>query len=37
MKSLREGVDPRDAVAKATKTYGRYNEGVSFVDPRRVD
>ncbi len=37
MKSLREGVDPRDAVAKATKTYGRFNEGVSFVDPRRVD
>ncbi len=37
MKSLREGVDPKEAVAKATKTYGRYNEGVTFVDPRRVD
>ena len=36
MKSLREGVDPREAVAKATKTYGRYNEGVSFIDPREV-
>ena len=26
-----------EAVKKATKTYGRFNEGVTFVDPRRVD
>lgn len=37
MKSLREGVDPAEAVNKATKTYGRFNEGVSYIDPRRVD
>ncbi len=37
IKSLREGVDPAEAVKKATKTYGRFNEGVSFIDPRRVD
>ncbi len=37
MKSLREGIDPAEAVKQATKTYGRYKEGVSFIDPRRVD
>ncbi len=37
MKSLREGVEPNEAIKKATKTYGRYNDGVSFIDPRRVD
>ncbi len=37
MKSLRDGVDPKEAVEKATKTYGRYNEGVTFIDPRRID
>jgi len=36
MKSLREGIDAKEAIAKATKTYGRYNEGVTFVDPREV-
>ncbi len=37
MKSLREGVDPAEAVKKATKTYGRFNDGVSIIDPRRID
>lgn len=37
MKSLREGVDSKEAIEKATKTYGRYNEGVTFIDPRKVD
>ncbi|MBQ8443920.1 MAG: hypothetical protein IJX25_01015 [Clostridia bacterium] len=36
MKSLREGVEPNEAVKKATKTYGRFGEGVSFIDPREV-
>ena len=36
MKSLREGVSAEEALKKATKTYGRYSEGVSFVDPREV-
>jgi len=36
MKSLREGVAPQEAVEKATKTYGRFNDGVAFIDPREV-
>lgn len=36
MKSLREGVAPQEAVEKATKTYGRFNDGVTFIDPREV-
>ena len=36
MKSLREGVDSKEAIKKATKTYGRFNDGVAFVDPREV-
>ena len=37
MKSLREGVDSKDAIAKATKQYGRFNEAVTIIDPRRID
>ena len=37
MKSLREGMDSKEAIQKATKTYGRFNEGVTFIDPRKVD
>lgn len=36
MKSLREGVDAKEAIIKATKTYGRFNDGVTFIDPREV-
>lgn len=36
MKALREGVAPQEAVEKATKTYGRFNDGVEFIDPREV-
>ena len=36
MKSLREGVPAQEAIEKATKTYGRYNEAVTKIDPRRV-
>ena len=36
MKSLREGMNSKEAIAKATKTYGRYNDGVKFIDPREV-
>ena len=36
MKSLREGVDSKEAITKATKTYGRFNEGITFIDPREV-
>lgn len=37
MKSLREGADSKDAIQKATKTYGRFNEAVTIIDPRRID
>ena len=36
MKSLREGVEAKEGIAKATKTYGRFNEAVTVIDPRRV-
>lgn len=37
MKSLREGVDSKEAIKKATKTYGRFNEAVTIIDPRRAE
>ncbi len=37
MKALREGVAPQEAITKATKTYGRFNDAVTIIDPRRVD
>lgn len=37
MKQIADGVDPKEALAKATKTYGRFNDGVTFINPRRVD
>ena len=37
MKSLRVGVDPQEAIKKATKTYGRFADAVTIIDPRRVD
>lgn len=37
MKSIREGVDVKDALQKATKTYGRFKEAVTIIDPRRAE
>ena len=37
MKSLREGVEPQEAIKKATKTYGRFADAVTIIDPRRMD
>ena len=37
MKSLREGVEPKEAIAKATKTYGRFADAKSVIDPRRAE
>ncbi len=31
-----ENIKPKDAIKKATKTYGRFDEAVSVIDPRRV-
>jgi len=36
MKMIREGEDPSQALKKATKTYGRFSEGKTFIDPRSV-
>lgn len=35
MNLLKDNVDPKEAIAKSTKTYGRFNEAVSFIDPRK--
>lgn len=37
MKSLREGMDSKEAIKKATKTYGRFLDAVTIIDPRRID
>lgn len=34
VKKLQEGLDSSSAMNLCTKTYGRYNEGVKFIDPR---
>lgn len=35
MKSIREGVDPKEAYQKAIGSYGRYKEAVKTIDPRK--
>lgn len=35
MDMIKEGVDANEALEKATGTYGRYADGVSFIDPRK--
>ncbi len=35
MNYLKDNVNPQEAIANATKTYGRFNEGVKIIDPRR--
>lgn len=37
MKMIKEGEEPSQALKKATKTYGRYDDGVTFIDPREVN
>lgn len=32
--SLKKGISPEDALAKAKGQYGRYDDGVKFIDPR---
>lgn len=34
MDSIKKGVDANEALAKAKGTYGRYADGVKFIDPR---
>jgi len=35
MDAIKSGINPAEAIASNTKTYGRFNEGVKFVDPRK--
>ena len=34
MEEVKKGVDPTEALKKNTATYGRFDEGVKFIDPR---
>ena len=34
MEQIRKGVEPAEAMKKNTNTYGRFAEGVKFIDPR---
>ena len=35
MDSIKKGVDANEALKKATASYGRFAEGVKFIDPRQ--
>ena len=34
MEMIRKGMDANEAIKKATNRYGRFDEGVKFIDPR---
>ena len=34
MENIKKGIDPKEAIEKATGTYGRFDEAVKKVDPR---
>ena len=35
MQDIRNGIDPKEAYKKNIGTYGRFDEGVKFIDPRK--
>ncbi len=35
MEAIRKGVDPREAYEQNIKTYGRYEDAVRYIDPRK--
>ena len=35
MQDIRNGLDPKEAYEKNIGTYGRFDEGVKFIDPRK--
>ncbi len=35
MDAIKDGVDPAEALARATGTYGRFDEAVRIIDPRK--
>ena len=34
MENIKKGIDPKEAIEKATGIYGRFNEAVKTIDPR---
>ena len=34
MELVKQGIDANQAIVDATGIYGRFNEGITFVDPR---
>ena len=34
MENIKKGMDPKEAIEKATGTFGRYDEAVKYIDPR---
>ena len=35
MESIKQGIDPKEAIEKASGTYGRFDEAVKIIDPRK--
>lgn len=35
MENIKKGMDANEALAKATKNYGRYNDAAKYIDPRQ--
>ncbi|GBE13095.1 hypothetical protein BMS3Bbin14_01873 [bacterium BMS3Bbin14] len=35
MDAIKDGIDPAEALARATGTYGRFDEAVRIIDPRK--
>jgi hypothetical protein len=36
MESIEKGVEPAEALKKATSTYGRFDEAVKTINPRHA-
>ncbi len=35
MENIKKGMDPKEAIEKATGTFGRYDDAVKYIDPRK--
>ena len=35
MDNIKAGIDPKEAIEKASGTYGRFDEAVKKIDPRK--
>ena len=36
MDNIKAGIDPKEAIEKASGTYGRFNDAVKKIDPREA-